>query len=48
MIPQVNVNNPQNASKCIIDDANWLAEMRPDGKDSADHMQERWLAWRTR
>lgn len=44
LIPQVNVN-PQNASKCIIDDANWLVEMRPDGKTNADHIQERWLAW---
>jgi len=47
LIPQVSANS-QNASKCIIDDANWLAEMRPDGKTNADHIQERWLAWRTR
>lgn len=46
LIPQVNVN-PQNAEKCIIDDANWLIETRPDGKTNADHIQERWLPWRT-
>lgn len=46
LIPQVNVN-PQNAAKCIIDDANWLIETRPDGKTNADHIQERWLSWRT-
>lgn len=34
LIPQVNVN-PQNASKCIIDDANWLVGMCPDGKTNA-------------
>ncbi|MDH2357270.1 hypothetical protein QCM80_42900 [Bradyrhizobium sp. SSUT112] len=29
-------------------DAAWLAEMRPDGKTNANHIQERLLARRTR
>lgn len=45
LAPLVSVN-PNNASKCILDDPAWLAEMRPDGKTNADHIQERWLAWR--
>lgn len=46
LIPMLSVN-PENASKCILDDPVWLADVRPDGKTNADHLQERWLAWRT-
>lgn len=46
IIPLVSVD-PQNAVKCIIDDANWLVEKRPDGKTNGDHVQERFLTWRT-
>ncbi|MDH2356506.1 ABC transporter substrate-binding protein [Bradyrhizobium sp. SSUT112] len=45
LISQVSVN-PENASKCILEDSAWLVAKRPDSKTNADHIQERWLAWR--
>jgi len=42
---QVSVN-PENAAKCILEDTAWLVAKRPNGKTNADHIQERWLAWR--
>lgn len=38
--------NPENSSKCIVEDAAWLAAKRPDGRTNLDHLQERWLSWR--
>ncbi|MBH5371589.1 hypothetical protein [Bradyrhizobium glycinis] len=38
-------HRPKNA-KVIPEDSAWLAARRPDGKTNADHLQERWLAWR--
>lgn len=46
LVPLLSVN-PENASKCIIEDVVWLATKRIDGKTNGDHVQERWLAWRT-
>lgn len=45
LIPLLNIN-PENASKCILEDAAWLAAKRPDGTTNGDHIQERWLEWR--
>ncbi|MET4449534.1 spermidine/putrescine-binding protein [Bradyrhizobium sp. GM2.2] len=45
LIRQVSVN-PENASKCLLEDSAWLVAKRPDGKTNADYIQERWLAWR--
>lgn len=42
---QVSVN-PENASKVLVEDTAWLVAKRPDGKTNADHIQERWIAWR--
>lgn len=42
---QVSVN-PENASRCIVEDPAWLMGKRPDGKINAEYIQERWLAWR--
>ncbi|MCA1510391.1 extracellular solute-binding protein [Bradyrhizobium sp. NBAIM01] len=38
--------NPQNFSKVIVEDSDWLAAKRPDEKTNLAHVQERWLAWR--
>lgn len=38
--------NPENSSKTIMEDSAWLVAKRPDGKINADHIQERWTAWR--
>ncbi|UPK34495.1 ABC transporter substrate-binding protein [Bradyrhizobium sp. 186] len=38
--------NPENASKVVFSDDSWLVAKRPDGKTNADHIQERWIAWR--
>lgn len=46
LIPLLSIN-PQNASKCIPQDAAWLGAKRPDGKTNQEHVEERWLAWRT-
>ncbi|MEY9981497.1 spermidine/putrescine-binding protein [Bradyrhizobium yuanmingense] len=46
LIPLLNIN-PEYASKAVFEDSGWLAAKRPDGKTNVDHMQERWLAWRT-
>jgi len=45
LVSQVSVN-PENASKCIVEDSAWLVAKRPNGKTNADHIQDRWLAWR--
>lgn len=39
--------NPENASKCIVEDSDWLATKRPDGKTNVEHVHERWLQWKT-
>lgn len=46
LIPLLNIN-PEYASRAVIEDSGWLAAKRADGKTNVDHMQERWLAWRT-
>lgn len=46
LIPLLNIN-PEYASRAVFEDSAWLAVRRPDGKTNADHLQERWLAWRT-
>lgn len=45
LIPLLNIS-PENAAKGVREDAAWLGARRPDGKTNADHLQERWLAWR--
>ncbi|MGY4408401.1 spermidine/putrescine-binding protein [Bradyrhizobium sp. LB7.1] len=46
LIPLLSVN-PQNASKTIIEDFNWLAAKRSDGKSNLEYIQEQWLKWRS-
>lgn len=46
LIPLLSIS-PENAAKVVIEDGAWLAASRPDGKTNAEHVQERWLAWRT-
>lgn len=46
LIPLLSIA-PQNSSKVLIEDSAWLAAKRPDGKTNLDHLQDRWLAWRT-
>ncbi|SCB56146.1 putative spermidine/putrescine transport system substrate-binding protein [Bradyrhizobium shewense] len=38
--------SPDNAAKTVRYDVPWFLEKRPDGKTNAEHVQERWLAWR--
>lgn len=45
LTPLLNIN-PENSSKCVLEDSVWLAKKRPDGKTNGDYIQERWLAWR--
>lgn len=45
LVPLININ-PENAAKAVRLDSAWLAAKGPDGKTNADHIQERWLAWR--
>lgn len=45
LLPLLNVN-PENAKKAVRLDNGWILEKRADGKTNADHLQERWLAWR--
>jgi hypothetical protein len=40
-------HKPNNAAKKVRLDAAWFVAKRPDGKTNADHIQERWLAWRS-
>lgn len=47
LIPLLNIN-PEYASRSVLEDSAWLTAKRPDGKTNVDHLQERWLAWRTR
>jgi putative spermidine/putrescine transport system substrate-binding protein/mannopine transport system substrate-binding protein len=46
VIPNVNVN-PDNASKLVVRDIAWLSLTRPSGKTNLEHIQERWLKWRS-
>lgn len=45
LVPLISIN-PDNAAKIVRLDAAWFVAKRPDGKSNADHIQERWLAWR--
>nr|WP_256466464.1 ABC transporter substrate-binding protein [Bradyrhizobium sp. 147] len=45
LLPLININ-PENAAKTIRPDYAWWFAKRPDGKTNADHIQERWMAWR--
>ncbi|MCK1353827.1 ABC transporter substrate-binding protein [Bradyrhizobium sp. CW7] len=50
LAPLISIN-PDNAAKTFsMSDADiaWNLAKRPDGKTNWDHVQERWLAWRTR
>lgn len=38
--------NPDNAAKLVRYDTPWFLDKRPDGKSNAEHIQERFLAWR--
>ncbi|OSI73167.1 ABC transporter substrate-binding protein [Bradyrhizobium canariense] len=38
--------NPENISKCVVEDFDWIGQKRSDGKTNADHIQERWLKWK--
>ncbi|CDZ40807.1 Polyamine ABC transporter, periplasmic polyamine-binding protein [Neorhizobium galegae bv. officinalis] len=39
---------PENSQKVVIEDSNWLAAKRSDGKSNLEHVQERWVAWRAK
>lgn len=43
--PLVSIN-PENGSKVVIQDDDWLSATRFDGKTNNAHLQERWLSWR--
>ncbi|MGY4408212.1 ABC transporter substrate-binding protein [Bradyrhizobium sp. USDA 3315] len=45
LLPLININ-PENVVKAVQFDVHWFLEKRADGKTNAEHMQERWLAWR--
>ncbi|MBR1165238.1 ABC transporter substrate-binding protein [Bradyrhizobium elkanii] len=45
LIPQLGTA-PENASKAVVQDDEWLLAIRPDGKTNFAHLDERWLAWR--
>jgi len=45
LVPLLSIN-PDNAAKLVRYDAPWFLESRPDGKSNAEHIQERFLAWR--
>ncbi|OSI79319.1 hypothetical protein BSZ22_01915 [Bradyrhizobium canariense] len=45
LLPLININ-PDNAAKTIRPDYGWWFAKRADGKTNADHIQDRWLAWR--
>jgi len=47
LLPLISIN-PDNAAKATRGDIAWYMAKRPDGKTNADHLQERWLAWRAR
>lgn len=39
--------NPRNAYVAVTQDWEWLAKKRADGKTNSEHLEERFLAWRT-
>lgn len=45
LVPLLSIE-PKNASQVVVQDDAWLGSKRPDGKTNAEHVQERWLAWR--
>lgn len=45
LVPLLGIE-PKNASQVVVQDDMWLGSKRPDGKTNAEHVQERWLAWR--
>lgn len=47
LVPLLSID-PANAAKVVPQDSTWLAAKRPDGRTNADHIQDRWLAWRAR
>ncbi|UWU83095.1 ABC transporter substrate-binding protein [Bradyrhizobium yuanmingense] len=47
LVPLISIS-ADNAAKTVRFDVAWYLEKRSDGKTNADHIQERWLAWRTR
>lgn len=47
LVPLLNITK-ENASKLVVQDNDWLAAKRPNGKTNMEHLQERWMAWRTR
>jgi putative spermidine/putrescine transport system substrate-binding protein/mannopine transport system substrate-binding protein len=46
LVPMLSIN-PENAELVVLEDSAWLAEKRPDGTTNLDHIQERWLEWKT-
>jgi spermidine/putrescine-binding protein len=46
LVPLLSIN-PENAALVVHEDSAWLAEERPDGTTNLDHIQERWLEWKT-
>lgn len=47
LVPLISIN-PENAAQAVRLDPAWFVAKRPDGKINADHIQERWLTWRSR
>ncbi|OSI81691.1 hypothetical protein BSZ22_00360 [Bradyrhizobium canariense] len=45
LLPLLSIS-PDNAANTIAPDYVWWFAKRPDGKTNADHIQDRWLAWR--
>ncbi|TXR50521.1 ABC transporter substrate-binding protein [Phyllobacterium endophyticum] len=47
LVPLLSIQ-PDNSQKVVIEDSNWLAGRRDDGKTNLEHIQERWIAWRAK
>ncbi|MCK1679604.1 ABC transporter substrate-binding protein [Bradyrhizobium sp. 147] len=45
LLPLLSIN-PENAAKTVRFDVPWFWEKHSDGKTNAEHILERWLAWR--
>ena len=40
--------NPENYSRCVLEDFDWISAKRADGKTNGDYVEARWLDWRTK
>lgn len=45
LVPLLSIN-PENSSKYVVEDFDWIVQKRADGKTNAEYIQERWLKWK--